>query len=354
MVGAMRKSAALLLSLPLLFAACGGEDEPTAGSGSAARGERPLVVASTPVVADIVRQVAGDAAEVKQVMSANADPHDYEPRPDDVKAVAGAKVVIESGNDLDHWMEELVGQTGEKPAELVIAPGHTPHKVKPAEGGHGHGEEEEHAGEEEEHAGEEEEHAGEEEEHAGEWDPHWWHDPRNVESAVAAIRDELAKAAPGNADAYRANAGAYLKKVQALDAGIEACMNQVPAGERKLVTSHDAFAYFTERYGITTIGAATPSNSASAQPSAGELAELADIIRREKVKAIFPESAVNPDLAQTIARQTGAKADYVLYGDTLGPEGSPGATYLQMEQANADAMVKGFTGDAQGCTIAGL
>ncbi|MBE2315750.1 zinc ABC transporter substrate-binding protein [Solirubrobacter sp. CPCC 204708] len=343
----MRKPvAALLLTVPLLFAACGGEDEPAAGGGASAA-ERPLVVASTPVVADIVRQVAGDAAEVKQVMSANADPHDYEPRPDDVKAVAGAKVVIESGNDLDHWMEELVEQTGEKPAELVIAPDHTPHKVKPAEGGHGHGEEEEHAGEEEEHA-------GEEEEHAGEWDPHWWHDPRNVETAVAAIRDELVKSAPENADAYRTNADAYLKKVQALDAGIEACMNQVPAQERKLVTSHDAFGYFTERYGITTIGAATPSNSASAQPSAGELAELADVIRREKVKAVFPESAVNPELAQTIARQTGAKADYVLYGDTLGPEGSPGATYLQMEQANAHAMVKGFTGDAQGCTIAGL
>src|SRR5918995_1884961 len=92
-VSGMRKSAALLLTLPLLFAACGGDDESAADGGGAPAVERPLVVASTPVVADIVRQVAGDAAEVKQVMSANADPHDYEPRPDDVKAVAGAKVV---------------------------------------------------------------------------------------------------------------------------------------------------------------------------------------------------------------------------------------------------------------------
>jgi ABC-type Zn uptake system ZnuABC Zn-binding protein ZnuA len=327
-----------------MFAACGGEEEPA--GGAARTGERPLVVASTPVVADLVRQVAGEQAEVKQVMPANADPHDYEPRPDDVKAVAGAKVVVESGNELDHWMEELVGQTGENPAELVIAPDHTPHKVKPAEGGHGHGEEE--------HAGEEEEHAGEEEEHAGEWDPHWWHDPRNTEAAVTAIRDALSQAAPDNAAAYKANADAYLKKVQALDQGIETCMNQVPPEERKLVTSHDAFGYFTARYDIKTVGAATPSNSASAQPSAGELAELADVVRREQVKAIFPESAINPELAQTIARQTGAKADYVLYGDSLGEEGSPGDTYLKMEQANADAMVKGFTGDAQGCTIAGL
>jgi ABC-type Zn uptake system ZnuABC Zn-binding protein ZnuA len=350
MVAAMRKPVTLLVALPLLFAACGGDDEPAAG-GEAQVAERPLVVASTPVVADIVRQVAGDAAEVEQVMPANADPHDYEPRPDDVKAVAGAKIVVASGNELDHWMEELVEQTGENPMELVIAPDHTPHKVKP--GGGGHGEEDEHAGEEEGHAEEEDEHAGEEE-HAAEWDPHWWHDPRNVVTAVAAIRDELVNATPDNADDYRANADAYLEQVQALDRGIETCMNQVPAAERKLVTSHDAFGYFTERYGITTVGAATPANSASAQPSAGELAELADVVRRERVKAIFPESAINPELAQTIARETGAKADYVLYGDSLGEEGSPGATYLQMEQANADAMVKGFTGDAKGCTIAGL
>ena len=131
-------------------------------------------------------------------------------------------------------------------------------------------------------------------------------------------------------------------------------MSRVPAAERKLVTSHDAFGYFTARYGITVVGAATPSNSAQAQPSAGELAELAAVVRREQVKAIFPESSVNPELAKTIARQTGAKADYVLYGDSLGPEGSPGATYIGMELANADAMVKGFTGDAQGCSIAGL
>ncbi len=337
MVVAMRKSLSVLIALPVLFAACGGEDEP----GVPARAERPVVVASTTQLGDIVRQVAGEGAEVHQILQANTDPHDYDPRPDDVKAVAGAKVVFASGNELDHWVEELVQQSGGGATEVTIAPDHTPHEVEASADAHGHGEEEEHAGEEEGHEGEE-------------LDPHWWHDPRNVEAAIPVIRDELTKAAPANAATYRANADAYLKQVQTLDRGIEACMSRVPAAERKLVTSHDAFGYFTARYGITVVGAATPSQSAQAQPSAGELAELAAVVRREQVKAIFPESSINPQLAQTIARQTGAKADYVLYGDSLGPEGSPGATYLGMEAANADAMVKGFTGDKQGCSIAGL
>ena len=335
MVVKMRKSVLLLLSLPLLVAACGGEDEGGAPARSAAA-ERPVVVATTTQLGDIVRQVAGDAADVHQVLQANTDPHEYEPRPDDVKAVAGAKVVFESGNELDHWMEELVEQAGGSPVEVAIAPDHTPHKVEGE-----HHEEGEEGGDE---------HGGEE----SEFDPHWWHDPRNVEAATGVIEAELAKAAPANAATYKANAAAYVKKVQTLDQGIETCMGSVPAAERKLVTSHDAFGYFTARYGVTVVGAAIPSQSTEAQPSAGEIAKLAAVVRREGVKAVFPESSINPQLAETLARQTGAKADYVLYGDSLGPEGSPGATYLGMEAANADAMVEGFTGGERGCAIAGL
>ena len=323
----MSPNKTLLIGLLALVAGCGGE----AGSDD---GDRPVVVATTTQLGDLVRNVAGTGAEVHQILQANSDPHDYEPRPDDVKAVAGAKVVFESGNELDHWMEEMVEQAGGSPVEVAIAPDHTPHKVE---------------GEHEEEEGEDE-HGHEE----SEFDPHWWHDPRNVEAAIGVIEAELAKAAPANAATYKANAAAYAKQVQTLDQGIETCMSTVPAAERKLVTSHDAFGYFTARYGVTVVGAAIPSQSTEAQPSAGEIAKLADVVRREGVKAIFPESSINPQLAETLARQTGAKADYVLYGDSLGPEGSSGATYLGMEAANADAMVKGFTGDAQGCTIAGL
>src|SRR5262249_33917072 len=139
-----------------------------------------------------------------------------------------------------------------------------------------------------------------------------------------------------------------------LDAGIAACMRRVPAAQRKLVTDHDAFGSFARRYGIEVVGTVIPSQTTQAQPSAGDLAQLVRTIRREHVHAVFPESSVNAKLAQAIARETGASADATLYGDTLGPAGSPGATYLGMERHNADAMVRGFTGGRQGCAIPGL
>jgi ABC-type Zn uptake system ZnuABC Zn-binding protein ZnuA len=319
------------LALALTVGACGSDEDPGTDAGAPAKAgaERPLVVVTTTQLGDITREIAGGDATIHQLLKANTDPHEYEPRPADVQASAGAKLVIESGNGMDHWMPDIVKQAGGDPVQVAIAPDHTPYKV---------------AGEPEEG----EEHAD------SEYDPHWWHDPRNVESAVGVIRDELSKVAPGNAATYKANADAYLAKLKTLDTGIQACMDQVPADERKLVTSHDALNYFAQRYGVKVIGAVIPSQTTEAQPSAGELAKLAALVRREHVKAVFPESSLNPDLAKTVARETGASADYVLYGDTLGPEGSTGDTYLKMEAANADAMVKGFTGNQQGCSISGL
>jgi zinc/manganese transport system substrate-binding protein len=189
---------------------------------------------------------------------------------------------------------------------------------------------------------------------ASRFDPHWWHDPRNMEHAVARIRDALARADPARTAAIDAAATKYLDKLGALDAGIAQCMSSVPAAQRKLVTDHDAFNYFARRYGIDVVGAVIPSQTTQAQPSAGDLADLTATIKREDVKAIFPESSINPKLADAIARETGASSDYTLYGDTLGAADSAGATYLGMEAANADAMVRGFTGGAQRCRIAGL
>jgi ABC-type Zn uptake system ZnuABC Zn-binding protein ZnuA len=180
---------------------------------------------------------------------------------------------------------------------------------------------------------------------ASRYDPHWWHDPRNAAAAVAAIRDALAAADPKHRPAFERNAAAYLGQLRALDRSITRCFARVPPAQRKLVTDHDAFGYFAGRYGIRVLGAVIPSQTTQAQPSAGATAKLVRLIRREHVRAIFPESSINPRLAQTVARETGASSDYTLYGDTLGP----GQTYLQMERANADAMVRGFTGGAKRC-----
>jgi zinc/manganese transport system substrate-binding protein len=112
---------------------------------------------------------------------------------------------------------------------------------------------------------------------------------------------------------------------------------------------HDAFGYFARRYGIDVIGTVIPSQTTQAQPSAGDVARLVETIRRERVHAVFPESSVSSKLANAIARETGASVGEALYGDTLGPPGSDGATYLRMERHNADAMVRGFTGGEQRC-----
>ncbi len=163
---------------------------------------------------------------------------------------------------------------------------------------------------------------------ASRYDPHWWHDPRNAEAAVRAIRDALVAANPAAASSYRANAAAYLRRLRALDAGIRHCLAGVPAARRKLVSDHDAFGYFARRYGITIVGAVIPSQTTQAQTSAADIAKLVRVIRREHVRAVFPESSLSAKLAQQIARETGARAGYTLYGDTLGPSGSAGATYL--------------------------
>ena len=132
-------------------------------------------------------------------------------------------------------------------------------------------------------------------------------------------------------------------------ARVRAQRPRLPAARRKLVTDHDAFGYFAGRYGIEVVGAVIPSQTTQAQPSAKDLSALAKLIEREHVEAIFPESSLSPKVAEAIADQTGASADYSLYGDTLGPDGSSGATYLRMEAANANAMVRGFTDGGRGC-----
>jgi ABC-type Zn uptake system ZnuABC Zn-binding protein ZnuA len=269
--------------------------------------------------------VGGDRAEVVQILKPNTDPHDYEPRPSDVVETGDADVVLLNGDELDHWMGQVIEAAGGDPA-IVDLGAREPVKLA----GRSEGPE------------------------ASRYDPHWWHDPRNAQAAVVAIRDALTKANPGARDAYARNADEYLAKLRALDHGIAACIGSVPPAARKLVTDHDAFDYFARRYGISVVGAVIPSQSTQAQPSAGDVADLTRLIRREGVQAVFPESSINPKLADAIASQTGATSDYELYGDTLGPKGSSGATYLSMERANADAMVRGFTAGARGCPIAGI
>jgi ABC-type Zn uptake system ZnuABC Zn-binding protein ZnuA len=289
----------------LLLAGCGS----TGGGGGSIS-----VVATTTQIGDWARAVGGADVDVHQILQPNTDPHEYEPRPQDVIETADAKLVLENGVGLDGWMAKVVSEAGTHPTVVDLGD-----RVRVVEG-----------------------------------DPHWWHDPRNAELAVTAIGDALRRADPAHAHGYARRAAAYVARLRSLDRGIVACLAKVSPAERKLVTDHDAFGYFARRYGITIVGAVIPSQTTQGQPSAGETASLIALIRREHVHAVFPESSANSRLAETIARETGASAGYMLYGDTLGPSNSDGATYLRMERANADAMVRGFTGGRERCRIGGL
>ena len=309
--------ASAALAAVALIGGCG-----TAG-GSGNGG--PKVVATTTQIADWVREVGGNSIEVDQILQPNTDPHEYEPRPSDVTNAADAKLVFANGDNLDRWIGDIVSESGSN-AKIVDLSAAVPIRV-PGES------------------------SGPE---ASKYDPHWWHDPRNAEAAVTEIERQLSTADPKDSSIFRRNAATYLSKLRALDSGIQRCMSQIPASARNLVTDHDAFGYFAKRYGITVVGAVIPSQTTQAQPSAKDVSDLTKLIEQQGVKAIFPESSINPKLAEAIASQTGASADYTLYGDTLGPSDSSGATYLKMEQANANAMARGFTGGKSGCRITGI
>jgi ABC-type Zn uptake system ZnuABC Zn-binding protein ZnuA len=244
----------------------------------------------------------------------NTDPHDYEPRPDDIEALSKADVVLRSGGDLDAWVTGALEDAGADATVVDLGEGLATRRDS-----------------------------------SGEPDPHWWHDPRNAERAVGRIRAALVFADESAATDVERRARRYVSALRRLDTTIAGCMASVPHEQRKLVTDHDALGYFAARYGIQVVGTAFPARTTLAQPSAGELAELVDKIEDEGVRAVFPESSVNPDVAEALAREAGAGTGDSLYGDTLGPRGSSGDTYLRMELANADALVQGFTGGVGRC-----
>jgi zinc/manganese transport system substrate-binding protein/manganese/iron transport system substrate-binding protein len=177
---------------------------------------------------------------------------------------------------------------------------------------------------------------------AGEQDPHIWQDPRNAEQMVASMRDAFATADPADAEIFRRNATSYLGQLRALDADVAKEIATLPTDDRKVVTNHDAFGYYLDRYRLTYVGSVIPSFDTSAELSGKALSELVSTIRAQHVRAVFSESSLPPRTAETVGREAGVRViagEGSLYGDTLGPPGSPGDTYLHMVRHNTDVIV---------------
>jgi ABC-type Zn uptake system ZnuABC Zn-binding protein ZnuA len=182
-------------------------------------------------------------------------------------------------------------------------------------------------------------------------DPHWWQDPRRAQRAVEPIRAALAQADPDGERGYGERAVSYERRLRALDTAVARCIDQLPAAQRKLVTTHDALGYYAGRYGLEVVGTVIPALTTQAQASAGDLAKLVDTIRAERVRAIFAESSVNAKVEDAIAQETGAQVGRPLWADTLGPAGSSGATYVDSIRANTAAIVEGLSGGERSCSL---
>jgi ABC-type Zn uptake system ZnuABC Zn-binding protein ZnuA len=287
------------------------------GGGSAERGRDLTAVATTTQVADLVANVGGSRVEVRRLLRPGADPHAYEPRPSDVRAVADAALVFESGGDVDGWLDEVIAGAGGHAREVVLLD-----SVRPLRSG-------------------------------GEVDPHWWQDPRAAIAAVRAIRAALTRADPEGGRGYARRAAAYSGRLRRLDRAIARCFASVPPERRAVVTSHDALGYLTRRYRIRRAGSVIPSLSTSAQPSARDVERLVELIRAEGVRAVFPESALDPRLEEAIAREAGVEVGPALWADSLGPEGSGAATYLGATAASARALARGMGASSAACARLG-
>lgn len=308
----------LLVIAALLLAAC-------AGGKPSADGDKLRVLATTSIVADVVRQVGGDYVQATTLLPLGTDPHTFEPRPQDAAAIAEAQIVFANGAGLEEFLEPLLENAGATEKLVEVSAGIELIAFE--------GEEEHHHEGEAEHGQE-----GEEHHHEG-GDPHTWMDPNNVLVWVDNIAAALSAADPAHAAAYRANAEAYAAELRALDEWIRQQVAQVPPENRYLVSDHAVFGYFAEEYGFTQLGTITGSFSTGASPSAQELAALEDQIRAYGVKAIFVGADVNPNLAQQIANDTGVQL-VRLYHGSLTDSSGPVPTYLEFMRYNVSAMVE--------------
>jgi zinc/manganese transport system substrate-binding protein len=275
----------------------------TASGG--AQAARIKAVATFSILGDMVHQVGGDRVDVVTLVGPDQDVHVYEPTPRDVRALAGADVLVINGLGFDQWLPRAIQAAHFNGRPVVASAGIAPRQIQ--EGAEAR------------------------------TDPHAWQSLVNGKIYVENIRQGLSAADPDNAPAYAANAARYTAELQALDTDIRARLAALPAGRRRIITSHDAFGYFGAEYGLAFI--APEGISTDSEPSAQDVARIIRQIRADQIPAVFLENIADHRLIDQIAHETGAKAGGTLYSDALSPPDGPAATYLAMMRHNANALL---------------
>ena len=369
---AYRVLPAIFAGLALVAAGCGDDDDTAAGGGGDT--DRPTIVVTTTILGDVVENLVGDEFEVVTVMPVGADPHDFRASAQQVTEIGEAEVLIVNGAGYEEGLLDVI-EAAESDGVAVLEAIRAVETIEFGEGGHDHADEdhgdEDHADEEhgdEDHADEEhgdedhgdedhadEDHADEDhadEDHADEdghghdgGDPHFWTDPARMALAADAIAEFLIANVDGvDTSAVRASADAYVGALEELDSEVVDTLAVIDEDRRVLVTNHDAFGYFADRYEFEVVGTVIPSGSTLDGTSAQQLAELAEVIEHEGVPAIFAETTVSDELAQTLAAEVGDIAVVDLFTGSLGEPGSGADTYVAMVRTNAQRIVDALAG----------
>ncbi|UBV44030.1 zinc ABC transporter substrate-binding protein [Deinococcus taeanensis] len=273
------------------------------------------VSVTTTILADFVREVGGNRLQVNVIVPAGGDTHTFQPGTGVIRELARSRALFTNGAGLEPWLPKL---TASAPRVKVVAltSGLNLHAAG-HEDEHGHADAHEH----------------------GPLDPHAWWDPALAAGYVRNVQQALTSLDPAGKATYARNAGAYLKQLSAADVYAKQQFSRLSAARRVIVTNHDSLHYLAERYGLRVVGAIIPGISTEREPSARELASLSLLMKKTGAKVIFTENTVNARLAQTLARETGARIAPPLYTDALGAKGSGGDTFLKAFRSNVDTMV---------------
>ena len=309
-----RAAAALLAGAALCLA---GPPAALAAKSAGRQAAKPLqVVATFSILGDMVREIGGEHVVVKTIVGPGADAHSFEPTPRDIQALAKAQVLVLNGLDFETWLPRLVQSSGFKGAQVMASKGVTVRHLEDdeahdGEAGHGH--------------------------HESDVDPHAWQSLSNGMIYAQNIADGLTQAAPAHGSYFKNRAKLYIEQMKKLDAEIKQAFADIPQEKRRVITSHDAFGYFEQAYGIHFISVSGLSNDA--EPSARDVAAIIDRAKKEKVAGVFVEQGLNPKMVSQIARETGAKVGGALYSDTLAKSDQPASTYLGMFSWNAGQLI---------------
>ncbi len=284
----------------------------SSSSGSVpATGGKLDVVADIDILGDVVQQVGGDHIHLNILIPVGSDPHSYQPAPRDLAEVSNANVVFLNGAGLEQGFLDRLVQNAGKAQVVDVSTGVHLQEITASQ-------------------------AAVSGEVQG-TDPHVWMDPNNVMVWVQNIKDALVKQDPTNAPSYTANADAYLKQLQDLDAWVKQQVAQAPASNRKLVTDHMVLGYFAARYDFQQVGAIFPGYSSMSEPSAQDVARLEDTMHSLGVKAVFVGNTVNAQVAEQVAKDTGVKLVFIYTGSLT--QGPPAPTYIDYMHYNVNAIV---------------